>query len=878
MTGGLTLLLSLIAFGFALAAWNRALRESARAEQLQRRLDVISAALARLQNLVQAPQASPPPSSPTQEPASAPSSPAASPLRELVEAKTRQATIAPPPLPLTPAAPPQHVAVKTDSLSPPVAKPPAAKASLEEKLTLRVFVWIAAVALALAGGYLVKYSFDNSILTAPVRISIAVLAGLGMIGAGEVMLRRYRRIAQALSAAGVATLFAALLAAVHVEKLLPPSLGFAAMAAVAGAAVVLSLRQGQLVAILGLAGGFLTPAIVSTGERSASMLFGYLFVLQLALLLVTRRRAWWPLTLLTLVCGYGWVAAWLAFLYAPGDETALGLFLLGTGAAFVLAPLGAAADEADAILRAAVRWAGAAAGMLLGGAMLPVGTFTTIEWVYFGILGGGCLAVAMFDARNHALAWLAAAAGAVVLLMYGSDAPDQFAFNTVVATFGVLYAGGGYAGLWIARRHQGSWAALSVAAAATYFTLAWWGVLHLPFERFWGVTALGLAVTYAAAAWPVLRRSLPAASAALLLGAIGFLAAAVPLELERQWIAVAWALLVPAAIEIGRRLGVPAMRWAAMALTVGVVVRLLLNPAVLEYPIGAWPVLNWLLYGYGIPVVAMIVAAWRVGGDAEAEDGDIGKVFTLVAVALALAMITLMVRHGFHRAQLDADTVSLVELATYALAWTGMGVGMLLMSRRRPSPLLSRCGGLIAAAGSIIVAALVCLALNPLWRFEAVGDRAVINWLLYIYGLPAAAALGAIAIARRDARPVASALFVVGLVLLFTLVTLQVRHAFHGQSMSLFRADRLTHAENYAYSAAWMIFGVGLLVVGIVARSPALRWASLAVVMLSVAKVFVWDMAHLRDLYRVLSFFGLGVALLGLAWLYQRFVFRRQEA
>jgi uncharacterized membrane protein len=53
-----------------------------------------------------------------------------------------------------------------------------------------------------------------------------------------------------------------------------------------------------------------------------------------------------------------------------------------------------------------------------------------------------------------------------------------------------------------------------------------------------------------------------------------------------------------------------------------------------------------------------------------------------------------------------------------------------------------------------------------------------------------------------------------------------------------------------------------------------LRYASLAVMLLVIAKVFLYDMANLSDLWRVFSFLGLGVSLLALAWVYQRFVFR----
>ena len=56
-------------------------------------------------------------------------------------------------------------------------------------------------------------------------------------------------------------------------------------------------------------------------------------------------------------------------------------------------------------------------------------------------------------------------------------------------------------------------------------------------------------------------------------------------------------------------------------------------------------------------------------------------------------------------------------------------------------------------------------------------------------------------------------------------------------------------------------------------RSAALRYASLALVMLTVAKLFLFDMSALAGLWRVASFLGLGLSLVGIGWLYQRFVF-----
>ena len=47
--------------------------------------------------------------------------------------------------------------------------------------------------------------------------------------------------------------------------------------------------------------------------------------------------------------------------------------------------------------------------------------------------------------------------------------------------------------------------------------------------------------------------------------------------------------------------------------------------------------------------------------------------------------------------------------------------------------------------------------------------------------------------------------------------------------------------------------------------------------MLTVGKVFVYDLAQLTGLYRILSFLALGVSLIVVSLLYQRFV-KQEEA
>jgi uncharacterized membrane protein len=113
----------------------------------------------------------------------------------------------------------------------------------------------------------------------------------------------------------------------------------------------------------------------------------------------------------------------------------------------------------------------------------------------------------------------------------------------------------------------------------------------------------------------------------------------------------------------------------------------------------------------------------------------------------------------------------------------------------------------------------------------------------------------------------------VALALMF--LSLEVTRAFHGPVLT---DGVTTDAEQYTYSAVWLGFGVVLLLLGIAIGSKPARLASAAVVLLTIAKVFLVDTAGLTGVWRALSFIGLGIVLVGIGLLYQRLLFPRRPA
>lgn len=141
----------------------------------------------------------------------------------------------------------------------------------------RLPIWAGGVALAIAGVFLVRYAIDAGLLTPVVRVGMAFLFGLALIGGAEAAYRleekiKDPRVAQALAGAGLATLYAGFYLAGTQYGLIGQTVAFLGLAAVTAAAIGMSFRFGLPSAILGLVGGFAAPALVGGEEANLPLL------------------------------------------------------------------------------------------------------------------------------------------------------------------------------------------------------------------------------------------------------------------------------------------------------------------------------------------------------------------------------------------------------------------------------------------------------------------------------------------------------------------------------------------------------------------------------------------------------------------------------
>ena len=810
----------------------------------------------------------------------------------------------PPAAPSAPAAPPPPPAAAARAAEgrrqgAPAEGGPGWLAGLEESLASRWLVWVGALALALGGAFLVKVSIDRGWLGPGLRVTAGFLFGLACVGAGEWLRRRPLQkaivslrpdyVPPALAGAGLFVAFASLYAAYGLYGFLGPLAAFLGLAAVALGGIALSLLQGPVIALIGLLGGFATPLLVSTDSPQPWPLFIYLLVISAAALGVVRYKDWWWLAWATLAGAFGWALLWLLAAWAPGSTLPVGLYLLAmTAVSFLVRALPAERAEREENLlevflplappaRLFLVAAAAAAALLWGLAQRDGFGNVSLAFATFAVTGAllvawrfGLLQPVSYLGTLLALALLATWPLSVTA---GGLVENASGLQAMALIFGLILGGGGFAVLWGARRPD-VWAAFSASSALLILVVVYWRVGRFEADLPWAGVALALAALALGAATLLARyRDQPGYDGALGVYAACCFAAiglGTAIGLERAWLTVGLALQLPALAWVALNLRIVLLRNLAWVAAATVLVRLLANPEVLSYPMGSWSGFTWVLYGYGLPAAAFFLAAWWFR---KQEDGPLVMLLEAGCIAFGVLLISFEIRTLLFGA-LDHPRYGLLEQSLHSLAWLSVAYGLARLDARHPRVVLDWAWRILGGLAALQIAVLQVLVDNPLWSGDPVGDWPLVNVLLLAYALPAAFAALFVPVLRRAALPdFVMASGIASLAHIFFYLGFEVRRAFQGPDLSL---PGMSDSELYTYSAVWLLYAAGLLGLAFLRSDAVLRYASLAIVLLAVGKVFLIDMAELTGLLRAVSFAGLGLALIGIGLFYQRVVFAPQ--
>ena len=764
---------------------------------------------------------------------------------------------------IAPSGPAPAVEDAGDARANAAAKPASKTFDLEKLVGVRLFAWLGGLGLFIGAAFFLQYSIEHDLVSPPLRIGIGLVTGAVAVFLGDYIRGKADRAGQALGGAGIATLYASLFAGHTLYHLMPATATFAAMGFVTALAGAIAVRRDAFVlAVIGLTGGFATPVLLSTGEDHRYALFGYIGLLDAAVLFVAAKRNWMALTAMAFVASTLIYAGWASeYLDAGGVPFALGvaaalsaLFAVGTlnrsASPPLMTPLRSGLFGIALASPFIAALAAASQSDLHAGAVLLSG--------YVCVL----LAATFVMARRFGAPFsLEAGAALTVFTFTGRVAPDVLGderLRTLLAFSGpplLLLV------LWFWRRtriDERSELALrrsaGIALGGSFIIV----VQALPWE---------------ALADPIAPFALYAAAHLAGMIAIG-LALASP-----RWLAIAQALWVATLVTLAQRYESPRLNEYVPFIVVPMLAFFGL-PLVTSRARGGST--GWIAGAFALVThyAVLYLLARTVWPDIVLGVGSV------VAGALALAMLSFarpLVREAQTSgviATLGAVTLAFLTAAvpiTLSKQWITVAWGL---EAAALAWLYLRVvhQGLLVASALLALSTLVRLVANPaLWEYHPRSGVVVFNWYLYTFGLPALAffatayLLGGDVTAKRYRYP--AALWFAGGAVLFVLLNVEIADAYStGQTIGFHMGASL--GEDMTYSLGWGVFGLLTLVVGMIAHSTRARLSALAVLILTIGKVFLHDLWHLGALYRVGSMVGLAVALLAVSFLTQRFILR----
>ncbi|WP_104027931.1 DUF2339 domain-containing protein [Vibrio jasicida] len=748
-------------------------------------------------------------------------------------------------------------------------------------------VWVGALAMLIGGGYLVQVIGSHIEFSPIMRVTIAFSISLATVIAGEWFHRREQKspdragrakgftyVPAAITGTGLTGIYCTVIFAFVFYQLLSPGASLVILAGAAFSSLALSLRQGPLMAVLGLIGGYSAPLWIGGAEPNYYLLAGYITAISVAatLLMQKIRHAWispsitvphilWMLLLIEsmpIEQLFSWLAIFLS----------LSLYLL-----FAVPRMGWMLKPRYRHCQG--RWTHPPTGIALAmtllvlSALARMSSIDTAEMIYF---------YAFFTA----MIWLPALRKTWSLRVY---LPSILVPSTAIMLLSValesIYMAEGQTPVLLAL----SISIVLIALRTLFQTLTGdrsqlTGILFLVLAP--AMTLIALLYTYEFMSRHVLGWTLFTAVIAVYYALLGQRFKALALEcsaimhaiiagtafvwLNDTWLTTAISIQVAVmALQTQANLFRPAS-WAVKVAMGILVVRLTLLPFIPEWqPVNAghWA---WVLISY-LPSLAILAYARTVLHRSDTElanwfEGAFLHVFLMAVFTQTNYWLT-----GQYGYLGYIDFTSAIVFANQALV-----MGLVYSYRSQFAQQLERVyqaySYLLWGAFVVLMMLLNSLESPLMVNNVSAESMPVFNMLSLGWLLPAIVLLVTTYKRWNTLQIPRSVVASFGLILAAIWLGMSIRQFWQPISMTL--AQQTGMAELFTYSIAGLIVGGLLTWVGATRKAMTIQRIGLAVLACVALKVFLWDVRSLDGFWRAISFLGLGASLIGLGWLFQK--------
>lgn len=742
--------------------------------------------------------------------------------------------------------------------------------------------WIGAIALALGGVFLAKYSLEAGLLSPAMRLSAGGLFGIGLIAAAYYL--HYKRIVfegfnnyipAALAGGGFITCFALMFLAYNSFSMLSAEWAFIGLAVIAVCASAMAIKLGPLLAVIGIIGAYSVPVWVNTGSGQLFSLLIYVALVSVAAAVVAHKvqRVW--LWYLLWVGHIGWYLVGLT-LFNYDTVWLIGAFaLLSILGLIAIARLGLGFNTLEVRPHSFKRLVNLFPdhGLLLAFiAPLMITMLLSVFNLQWQIVALLSIALLLFLVLKNSRwdAWQGVSLLVALLLVV--SAKQTYAFDDALFIFkneyglGLLLALGlsGY-GLYFGNKYPKR-LTFHLLASLSVFVLV--GTLYAMIPN----TAL-------ATAYPLWAVLLCLMSAVLIkftqnnttlwqrfsywVGANANITLAITMLLSDSGLTIALAVQVLLLSLLIKKYNVAMPHWPIKALVAALLLRLTLSPWTPSYDELSIFGLHWSLVVYPL-CIGLFFAAAKCFNTSKLKIWLEGAALHCLALFVTTETSYQLVGHY-------PQLFSLSFYEQVLLSCNLLALGCVYLYRAQSAGQLGklyRTAGLILSALAGLLLIQTTLDNNPLLMRLYVGETPIFNWVLLIWLVPSLLVLWLASLVKSlNAKLSQITLGVSGLLAVLAINTL-IRQYWQGGFIYLDKAT--SDAELYSYSVIWLLLGALVVIAGHLKQQRLLQNVGLGILGAVIVKVFLIDMANLTGLLKALSFIGLGLSLVGLSWLFQK--------
>ncbi len=220
-------------------------------------------------------------------------------------------------------------AVVTGVSSPSKQRPPNVKSDLEKFIGENLInkIGIAITVIGVAIG--AKYSIEHQLISPLTRIILGYLMGLGLLGVGIKLKQNYENYSAVLVSGAMAIMYFITYAGYSFYDLFPQSVAFGLMVIFTAFTVVAAIRFNNVViAHIGLVGAYAVPFLLSEDSGRVEILFSYMAIINIGVLMIAFLKYWKSLYYSSFIVTWLIFFSWFNNNYQQSEHFGLSLIFL----------------------------------------------------------------------------------------------------------------------------------------------------------------------------------------------------------------------------------------------------------------------------------------------------------------------------------------------------------------------------------------------------------------------------------------------------------------------------------------------------------------------------------------------------------------------